>query len=130
MGLKLLSINAQGLNHPDKHQSLWQEAQKHKADILTVQETNFHLNATPKCSHPNYSHIFTASALTKKRGILISIRASVSFELKDSVIDPGGRYIILPCVITNLPLTLVSVYAHNSHQMRFLRTTFCCLCLY
>lgn len=53
---------------------------------------------------------------------MLAIRDTVSFELKDSFIDQEGRYIIL--VINNLPITLVSVYAPNSHQIRFLRKVF------
>lgn len=55
-------------------------------------------------------------------GVLIAML--VSFGFKNSVIVPERWCNILLCVIDNLPLTLVSVYAPYSHQLRFLLKVF------
>lgn len=37
MGLKILSLNAKGLNHLDKRASLWNTDLAHRCDILCIQ---------------------------------------------------------------------------------------------
>lgn len=41
MGLKVLSLNVNGLNQPAKMNSMWKEAQKHNTDVLYIQEIHF-----------------------------------------------------------------------------------------
>lgn len=99
---------------------MWQEAPKLHGDIISVQETHFQCNAITKCSHKDSPNLFLAWVSLNKRGVLFRIKNVVSFNLKDSVIDPEGRYIILNSDINAQPYTLVSVYAPSSHQIWFL----------
>lgn len=117
MGLKCLSINANGLNHPVKRHSLWEEVVHHKAVILAVQETNFHKHFTSIFSHQNYPHVFFSSTSTKKRGVLLVIKDSVSFVLKNVFSDPNGRLIFVTCELNCKPYTLASIYGPNTHQL-------------
>lgn len=43
------------------------------------------------------------------------------FNLRDSVIETEGRFLILLCDINNCPYILVDVYAPNSHHLCFMR---------
>lgn len=54
--------------------------------------------------------MFLASAQEKKRGVLLDIKNSLAFQLKESVLDAEGRYIILTCDINEQPYTLVALY--------------------
>ena len=63
-----------------------------------------------------------ASGKKKRKGVLIAIHQSLSYQLHDSIIDPKGRYIILQCIIDNRNFTLVNLYAPNVHQMAFIRS--------
>lgn len=123
MGVTILSLNAKGLNHPAKHVSLWKLAIAHNCDVLCVQETHFALNASPKCQHGQFTHVFQTSYPKKQQGVLIAIRNTVSFQLQQYITDPEGRYIFLTCTINNVPYTLVSIYAPNQGQMTFLKKT-------
>lgn len=109
-----MSLNVRGLYHPAKHYSLYKEV-SNKADHITIQETHFHKDSTPYCSHKNYPHIFLASTHAKKRGFLMAVGVSVSFSLSITILDPEGRYSILICTINNYMYTLVNVYTTNSH---------------
>lgn len=125
MPINCLSINARGLNHPAKRLSMWKEATTHKADVLCVQETHFQLTKAPSCSHKDYPHVYMACTPEKKKaGVLIALRNTVSFQQKDIVLDPNGRYIILKGDINSKPYTLVSLYAPNTHQSRFINRLF------
>lgn len=66
MGFKMMSINVKGLNHP---------ANITQADIVCVQETHFHLNATPKCSHKDFPQFFSTHCFEEK-----AIKRSVVFS--------------------------------------------------
>lgn len=122
MTITCLSINARGLNHPAKRFSLWKEANKQKADILCVQETHFQLNNTPYCAHKDYPYLYMAcTPHHKKGGVLLASKNSLSFQPKDIVLDEGGRYIIATGDINSKPYTIVTLYAPNSHQIRFIK---------
>lgn len=50
MPLKIVSVNARGLNSPQKRSALLREATSQKADVLSVQETHFATAKTPNFS--------------------------------------------------------------------------------
>lgn len=52
---------------------------------------------------------------------MLALRSSLYFQLKQSFIDEGGRYIIITGDINSKPYTLVTLYAPNTHQIRFLK---------
>lgn len=123
MPVKIISINANGLNHPAKRYALWKEAKTSNADIISVQETHFQTSNYPKCSNKNFPYIYLATSPTKKRGILVAIKNTVDWQVKDTVIDPEGRYVIITGTLNNMPITLASIYTPNTHQLRFLKRT-------
>lgn len=81
-------------------------------------------NATPKCTHRDYPYIFWASASEKKKGVLLAISKSVTFNLKSSLLDDDGGYINLTGDVNSKLYTIASTYAPNSQQLRFLRKIF------
>lgn len=54
----------------------------------------------------------------------MAIKNTITFQLKDQISDPDGRYLIITGDFNNLPMTFVSLYAPNTHQLRFLRRLF------
>lgn len=77
MPITVLSLNANGLNHPAKKHSLWKTALDLKCDILCVQETHFKSTATPAYVNRHFPHVY-AAPFTSKRGVLIAVRNSVT----------------------------------------------------
>lgn len=116
MTIKCLSLNAKELNHPAKCYSMWKEALKSHADILSIQETHFFASNNLKCFHKQYPHVFFSCTSDKKKSVLIAIRNILAFQLKDAILDS-----ILTYDINSRPYTLVAVYTSNLHQLRFLR---------
>lgn len=97
------------------------ERGKQQAYMLWIQETHFQTSKTPHCSHREYPHIFLASTPRQKRGgVLMALRSLLSFLLKQTFVDEGGRYIIITGDINSQPYTLVTAYTPNSHQIRFI----------
>lgn len=56
----------------------------------------------------------------KKRGVLIAIKDTISFNLLSEHFDPMGRYLIIVCDFNNVRYTLVNVYVPNRRQIHFL----------
>lgn len=120
MPLKILSLNANGLNHPAKRANLWKTASRLSCNVICVQETHFKATDTPRCSHRDFPHIFTSSGPKKTKGVLIALHKSITIQLYNSIIDPLGRYIILVGSFNGLTTTLVALYAPNKRPVHFL----------
>lgn len=120
MAVKIVSINAKGLNSPFKRSMIWKEVRSQRADILCIQETHFKASSPPRLRDRNFPHIFLACTDKKKAGVAIAIRDSVTFQTHQAILDPGGRFIILVCEVDSVKCTLVNVYAPNSRQIAFL----------
>lgn len=59
--VKIISLNAQGLNVPEKRSQLLHVMQCSKADIIFVQETHFRTVATLKLQNYYYPSVFHAT---------------------------------------------------------------------
>lgn len=114
-------INAKGLNHPVKRSLLWKLATDSQCNILYVQETHFYATNPPSWMHKNFSCIYTANASAKKKGVLIAFKHTINLQLKDCIKDAEEWYLIPLCSINDSYYTFVTVYAPNTHQLRFLQ---------
>lgn len=121
MPINILSINANGLNHPAKRHSLWKTASALQSDILCVQETHLLASNASLCKNHYFPHIFHATHSTKARGVMIAVKNSVDFQLLNVTSDPEGRFIILICNINRVTYSIINLYAPNSHQLKFIR---------
>lgn len=77
------------------------------------------LKAEPVCTNKHFTQIFQASGPSKKNGILMAIKNSITFTLHNSLVDDEGRYLALDCTLCNIRYTIVNIYAPNSNQIRF-----------
>ena len=117
--LNVLSLNVKGLNSPNKRVKAFQSFASLKADIVALQETHFSDRNTPKIFSTKYPQVFTASANTKHRGVLIALHHSIPFSVTSEIKDPEGRYIILVGLLQEVETTLVSYYAPNTNPIPF-----------
>lgn len=122
--LNIMSLNVQGLNNPNKRTKAFRNFASLKAHILCLQETHFTLQSTPKYFSPKYPQIFTASASTKQRGVLVAFHRSTPFTLVHEIKDPEGRYLILTGYLIDSAITIVSYYAPNKNPIPFLSHLF------
>lgn len=98
-----------GLNSPYKRRALWKTALEAKCDVLCVQETHFASGNSPKCTHAKYPHVFTAKHTSKKNGVLITVKDTLTFSLLQEHADPHGRYLEMD----HITYTMVNLYAPN-----------------
>lgn len=120
--LKCLSLNAKGLNLPEKWSQVLSSLSKHKAHFIFLQETDFRSDAIPKLSNHIYrTAIHATNPDSKTKGVSILISKHANFQLSDSLIDPEGRYIFLKGSYASKPITLANLYCPNDHQIAFFR---------
>ena len=67
--------------------------------------------------------MFFAYGSSNKKGVAILIKKGTDIQVKQSVIDPSGRFIILETEINNKRIILVNVYApkKDAQAVRFFR---------
>lgn len=120
MPLSILSLNVNGLNHPAKRHSLWENCQRPTKRHHCVQETHLLPSNTSLCKNNHFPYIYNASYNTKTKGVLIAIRDTVDLHLTNALADPNGCFIILVCSIQKVAFTLICL-CPNTHQMQFHR---------
>lgn len=111
MAIIVLYLNAKVLNH---RQNASPYRKQHHCVIFCVQETHFSQGASPYI----LTHIFITflkPAACPKIGAFV-IKATVAFQLHDSVFDPEGHYILI-CTINRVSFILINIWAPNSHQI-------------
>ena len=118
--LNVLTLNTQGLNIPHKRTKVFRSLSASKAHIVCLQETHFTESSTPKYFGASYPQVYTASAKSKHRGVLIAFHRTSPFSLESEIKDPEGRYLILIGNLCDIPITVVSYYAPNKRPTSFL----------
>lgn len=118
--LNILTLNVQGLNIPLKPTKVFRSLSSSKAHIVCLQETHFTETSTPRYFGTCYPQVYTASAKSKRRGVLIAFHRTTPFSLITEIKDPEGRYLILLGHLCDIPLTIVSYYAPNKRPTSFL----------
>uniref|UniRef100_A0A8C5WBN0 Reverse transcriptase n=1 Tax=Leptobrachium leishanense TaxID=445787 RepID=A0A8C5WBN0_9ANUR len=99
--LLIVSINANGLNIPEKRSRIkWGDP-----DLVCLQETHFRRLSHPLLQVPRYTTQFHATGPTKSRGVSILLHDRVTFQLYRKLSDPKGRY-----VFSSVTLDLLTIY--------------------
>lgn len=118
----LTSINAKGLNIPEKRRILLGDLKRHRAQIAFVQETHFRSNNVPSLKNRDFPTVYhSTNPEAKTKGVSILIARTVPWTLIDSKIDTLGRYVILKGKLGQNTVTLVALYGPTSGQASFLR---------
>lgn len=121
--IKIISLNARGLNIPERLSQLLHVMHRNKADIIFIQETHFRTDAIPKLQNHYYPTAFHATTPTSKsKGVSILLAKNCPFQLAGTLADEEGRYLFLKGSLLGRKITLANIYAPNSHQVTTFRT--------
>lgn len=91
-----------------------------KLHIACLQETHFTTRSTPKFFSSSYPQVYTASASSKSRAVLMALHSFSPFTLLVEIKDPEGSYLILTGDLLDSEITIASYYAPNKNQIPFL----------
>lgn len=118
--VKIISLNARGLNIREKLSQLLSSMHRNKADIIFLQETHFCTDSTPKLYNYHFPTVYHATnSTTLQKGVSILIANRCPFQISNSLIDAEGRYLFLKGSYLNRKITLANIYALNSRQIFF-----------
>uniref|UniRef100_A0A803J7S1 exodeoxyribonuclease III n=1 Tax=Xenopus tropicalis TaxID=8364 RepID=A0A803J7S1_XENTR len=121
--VNVYSINARGLNTPQKRNLVLHEAYRAKADLIFIQETHFKKSNHPNFYNRKYPHNYHAYSKTKSKGVSILISSKIPFQMHQMYADPLGRYLMLICNIGDQMYTLINIYVPNDNQLQYLNKT-------
>lgn len=120
-GLRLMSLNVNGLGNPIKRAKIITKLKKEKMHITFLQETHLTKQEHEKLKRFGYKHTYYSSFKgNRKRGVAILISNSVKFESLKEIQDKDGRYVIVKGKVENNPMTLVNIYAPPDSDKHFL----------
>ena len=112
----MLSLNVRGFRALEKRKALLICLGKQNADIIFLQETY----STKDVENIWKSHwkgpMIFAHGSNRSGGVLVLVKNSLEFELKSTVADENGRYILLDVTVQGSNYFMGNVYAPNKTQ--------------
>uniref|UniRef100_A0A8C5LNC2 Endonuclease/exonuclease/phosphatase domain-containing protein n=1 Tax=Leptobrachium leishanense TaxID=445787 RepID=A0A8C5LNC2_9ANUR len=122
--LHIVSINANGLNVPEKRSQAMRDFRSQKASVVFIQETHFQTGRAPTFTNSHFPlGFFSHNVEARSKGTAILFHRRVPFQLIISVTDEGGRYVFVKGHILDQVYTFATCYAPNKAQHRFLSST-------
>lgn len=106
-----ISLNAKGLNIPEKQMQLLTTMQSLKANSILLQKMQFHSDYIPK-SNQAYPTVFHApNSCVKAKGVSTLISKCLPLQIEDTFADETGHYLFLraPYGDGRLPLPISTV---------------------
>lgn len=86
--LKIISLNARGLNIPEKRSQLLLTMQRNKADIVFLQEMRLRKDSILKLTNCYYFVIYHATNQTAKaKGVSILLAKDCPLKISDTLLD-------------------------------------------
>ncbi|CAH2324676.1 Hypothetical predicted protein [Pelobates cultripes] len=124
--LHILTINAKGLNKPEKRSGALRDFHKQRASIVMIQETHLKKGTSPKLTNQHYTQGYYSDYQGgKARGTAIILHRWVPFQEGGCKTDDEGRYLFLKGKIADHQYTFANIYAPNKQHYRFLKQTLC-----
>ena len=111
MNFKILSLNVRGIREDHKRKSIFAWIEKQKADIIFLQETYSTPEIITNWKFNWRGEMIYSHGSNHSRGVLVLIHQQLQFELKNSIIDDKGRFILLEVLVQESPFVLLNLYA-------------------
>ena len=106
-----MSLNARGIRDLHKRKSIFTWIEKQKTGITFIQETYSTLEIVIDWKFQWCGEMFYSHGSNHSRGVLVLGNEQLQFELKNTVIDDKGRYLLLEATIQDSPFLLLNLYA-------------------
>ena len=87
-----------------------------KADIIFLQETYSTKELEDTWNTQYNGKSFYSHGTNRSCGVMILIKGDLEFEVKSSVLDSKGRYILIDATVQGSDFLLVNIYAPNKVQ--------------
>lgn len=119
--MHVTTLNAKGLNVPEKRNMLLNDLKRTCTDVAFVQETHFKAGGLPFLQNIFFSLCISCFIYqAKSKGVSILISSRISWSLTEKRLDLNGHYLFLKGYLGGIKVTLATVYSPNLHQDSFL----------
>ena len=122
--VKFTSWNCRGLNKITKVKQVINRLKQLQSKIVFLQETHLLAGDISKISKRWPGQVISASYSSHARGVMILIHKSIPFQIKQTICDPAGRYIIIKGALLSEKLNLINVYGPNEDDRNFFNNLF------
>ena len=109
---KLVSLNVQRIRSSMKRKTLFIWLTQQKADIF-LQDTYSTKEVEDIWNTQYNGKSFYSHGIIHSCGVMILIKHDLEFEVKSSVLDTKGRYILIDATVQGSDFLLVNIYALN-----------------
>lgn len=120
--LTITSVNVQGLGNYQKRRDVFQHLRQKNCSIYFLQDTHFESKVEKQIRAEWGFECCFASHTSQSRGVAILFNNNFDFEVKQTVKDKQGNYIILTIKTMNQEITLVNIYGPNNDNPQFYLT--------
>ena len=121
----IMSWNVNGLGDVVKRKRVMMKLKKEKNQIYFLQETHMSKEEHLKLKKFGYRNVYYSSFNGgRKRGVIILISNTVTFDFEREIKDKEGRYIIVLGRLDSEPVTLVNIYAPPESDRSFYTNMF------
>ena len=115
---RLASVNAQGLRSSDRRQAAFHFFQRHKYDIIFIQETHWTADLYSTIKRDWIGDIFCNNGTESSRGVAILVSPHFNYTHLNTSHDSSGRILAVTIQFDDHYLHLVNLYAPNSDSER------------
>ena len=121
----ICSFNTNGLGSKTKRQAVSKWLKSTQSGIIFLQEThsNYELETIWKRDFES-NNLFFSHGSSSARGVCILIPNNSTFEIKNTITDNNGRFLLIHLVLNDTEMVLVNIYAptkdHKQEQLTFL----------
>ena len=117
--LKIISINARGLNDTHKRNTLFHYLQENKIDVALIQETYITNNKYDTFTKGwDGTTCFSPAKSNHSCGVITLFRKGLDLTITNIHSDIFGRKLLVNTTIDNFDLTFINIYAPNNLQPR------------
>ena len=109
---ELLSLNVRGIRSSAKRKALFLWLNKQNADVIFLQETYSTKEIEAICKTPFKGKMIYSHGTNHSCEVMILIKD----DLKSSVLDTEGRYILMDATVQGSDFLFVNIYAPNKVQ--------------
>lgn len=123
MELKILSLNARGLNRTTKRRQLFRWLHQQKSDVVFLQETYSSPQTIKIWENEWGGKIVESNGSSHSRGVMILFKPKMNVSVDKVIRDKNGRYILCEVSLDEAKFVFVNIYAPNdqAQQIQFFR---------
>lgn len=115
--VKYISLNVRGISNFRKRRSIFHWCRSQNANLIFLQETHSTVEQESQWKKEwGVNKMFFAHGSHNSRGVAILIKKGTDIQVKQSVIDPLGRFVILEAEVGDKKLVIANIYAPNNDR--------------